>query len=677
MALPIAGAVILGGAKAIATGVGGIFTRPLGAVQSQLGNYALPISLPAIDGIIAAHQRGLIGGLAAYQAAARLGVMFDPEQQAEARVPPLNFERRIWDAAAELQWIRPFPAFWLDALARGMIPEETAAENLREGGAKLSHWRELLPTFWAVPPPGALSDALNRGIIGPGEFDELLKRLGYGEARYREIIDELREAIPSISDLVHMQVREVFSIPLAQELGLYDEFPADIVPHMERLGYFGGPGDMVLSDGEERPLLWPLAYWAAHWQPISPTQNYEMMYRLRPGRMQIYADRLQSLTGQPAQLVPWNMDQVRRWLRVQDYPPGIRDNLAAISFRLPRLIDLRNAFRLRVLTAEQLKEHLLDRGHPPDDADWLTDLFRRQEAARLNQPQEALQRSLTRRTYEAIRCLYRARFINQGEARGRLTITGVTAEVAELFTETVDLERECEKVQTLLRRLRREFLAGDITAADVRVALDAAGWQSDAIDAILEEWGPRLTRRRRQMSTATIQRLHRDGFIDNDEAQRRLRNLGWSTVDAQVFVSESIARMLRSQAIFAYRELQQRVREVRQLARGVEQTARRQAQERLAAARRLEAVQRRSENLARRTQADLRRVAPVARLVRWFARGHIDIDFFTDQLRAQGYPPQAVTNYLREAEDAKREYQARAAGNGQAEPESTAESGSA
>lgn len=666
MALPnlaTAGAGMLG---SVLESVAGLITKPFQSTLGQFANYNFPISLPDISAIIGAQQRGLITDLTAYQAAARKGIMFDPGSASEARFPHPHFERRLWDAAADLQWIRPYPQFMIDAYARGILGRDAAKRLVTRAGGHWNDWAELLGAHYAWPPAGMVLEARNRGYIGRDAMHQYLGHLGIGDADARALVDKMREAIPSISDLIHMQIREAFAWPLAQQLQLYDEFPADIVPWMEKLGYYGGPDQQVQSDGVARRATWPLMYWASHWQPISPTQNYEMMYRLRPGLMALYANRLQALTGQAPNLIPWSMDQVRRWLRVQDYPPAIRDNLAAISFRLPRLWELKSALRLGILQRLQVIQQLLDRGHPSDDAEWIADVWIAQEQRQREAPAEALRKSLVRRNYNALLCLYDTGFASRDVVKGNLQVAGLSEATAELALSVTDLEALCKQTRELLTRFRRDFLVGVLTAQAAKDAMLAAGIQPDRADGHLAFWRTLLTTRRRQLSTEKVLRLLRGGFIGSPEAEQRLANLGWAVADRSVLVTEATARMVRDQALFEFRELQGRVREVRRVAREVEGRLRRQDRERIAAARRLEATQQRAENLGRRTQADLRRIIPISRLIRWYARDYIDEGFLVERLAAQGYSPEAVEGYRRDANEERAKYRESIEANGEA-----------
>lgn len=540
-----------------------------------------------------------------------------------------------WQWAKNLALAVPSADLAAQAFAREAITPQEYVEMLNRAGGRQTIWGDAIQAFYGSPSVGEAISLRNRNVIDDAEFDLLLRRQSLGRARDRELISRLRFTIPSISDLILMQVREAFSPELANRLGLYDESPKQIIPFLEAQGLNWEVGINGNVDGANRPLRWPDMYWAAHWKTISPEQAFRMFHLLRPNRI----ERYQALFPGAK---PFLLDDLKFWLRIQDYPPAIREQLGAINFAPLRLIDIRNALRFKIRDADWAYEQFLDRGSLPDDARVQVDLVNETERQRLLAGARNLERQALSLTIRDALRGYKVGTIDRAAVADLLKANTVDASSIELVLNSIDFEVRTATSEAGVKLIRKRFMDGILGVDGVADELRRAGIVAGRIDSYVIRWRLERDQRYRLVTTAKIQRWAKMGFLTYDDARQRLINLGWSNADTVLYLSETQSEINQ----LTIRNLQ-----------SAQRTARQQAKD-------LQSIAERADSLLRRTQADLRRVSPVSTLVRWLKQGVVGEPFFVSRMRAMGYPDADITRYIRSAIGEEAEQQAQ--GNGQA-----------
>lgn len=530
------------------------------------------------------------------------------------------------------QWTRnlglsvPDPGTIHQAFTRGYIDFDEWKKLLIRSGARDYHWNAVLPAYEAVPSIAETLNLYNRRFLDDKQLDDLLHRNGFADQNNRELIKNLRFTIPSISDLITMQVRETFDPEIANKLGLYDESPSAIIPYFEAQGlnWEVKQADRVTPligsvDKQLRPLTWPDMYWAMHWRPFSPEQVFRMWHVLRPERIARYTDR--GLDVKPADL-----KFVRDWLKIQDYPPRVRDYLAAIAFTPLRLIDIRQALALGVRDRAWAIEQYKDRGVHPDDAEVQADLAleqvrRRRLSAVANLERSSLGRFLANTINE-----YKTGILNRAGAEEILKTATLPDPAVRLVLDNADNEVSSGIVKETLKLIRRRYLDGVSTAADVRAELNRAGITAERGTQYINLWTAQRTQRSRTITTAKIQEWARDGLLPFDEARRRLENLGWSQPDTLLHLAE-IQLDVNKIGVAAVQAAQK--------------TARAQAKE-------LERLIKLSQQQQERMIAELRRLTPVSTLKKWLKLGIISERFFQERMATLRYPANEIILHMQE-----------------------------
>lgn len=558
--------------------------------------------------------------------------------------PRLNNHRIAWMAAKRAMLNRPSTQFVMDCWARGFFdddPEEARLAIVRSGG----DWQALRgyrQTLWNVPAVGDLIEARNRDLITGPQFITWLKRHGFGGVESRNVYHQLRRRLPGPSDVVHFAVKEAFSPDVANPLKLYDEFPQAIMPFMKGHGLAWETDMDIVANGVERKATIADLHWASHWTPISPQQIIGMFHILRPNRLQRYRAAGVNVTAV-------DMMDVQRWLRVNDYPPTVRDNLAALSFTPLRLVDIRSALTLNwrlanepgfaagMPAAMQARirpwnrawgiEQFRDRGVLPEDANTQVDLVYSAAAARLFAPAQAASRTAVRKAVNVILQIYHAGISDRQVARNGLLTLGITAAAADVFLDIEDARIRMEDTAAMIRGTRRGLMSGAITEIDARSRLVQAGMRPDYVQTIVDRWLTELLDNRRHATTERIQRWVAEGRMTPEEGRRRLTNLGWNDADLVLLIQEAQGRalILRARAIRA----------------ADSDNRRRMAQ--------LDKVRRDQIAALEKTQQAIRRQTPVSKLQAAVRKGIITRDQFMRRMLAMGYLPDAARLHLEDA----------------------------
>jgi len=535
------------------------------------------------------------------------------------------------------------------AFTRGYIDFDEWKKLITRSGARDFHWNAVLPAYEAVPSIAESILLYNRRHIDDPTLDAFIHRNGFADQNTRELIKQLRFTIPSISDLITMQVREVFDPKLANELGLYNESPSSIIPYFEAQGLNWGvtQADRVTPllgnvDGQQRQLAWPDLYWGMHWRPFSPEQVFRMWHLLRPERIQRYK-------GRGLNVEPTDLDFVRRWLRIQDYPPNVRDYLSAIAFQPLRLIDIRNALATGVAAdafarennlpppANQLDrevlsrrwaiQQFLDRGVHPDDAEVQADLALATEARKRTAPIANLARGSLSVLIKQVLSFYQTGVASRVLAERTLRENGVAEPTITLSLDNVDRAASEAVTKQTIKLIRQRYMDGATDANGVREELNRAGIVPERGTQYINLWTAQRTQRSRMATTADIQDWAQKGFLTPAEAAQRLRNLGWSEPDTLLHLAEIQANVNQIQARTAQAAVKSSRAQAKEIERLIQETSRQQKE----------------------LRAELRRLTPVSTVKKWLKTGIISQAFFQTRLAAMGYPASEILLHMQEA----------------------------
>lgn len=547
-----------------------------------------------------------------------------------------------WEKVRLAGLARPTINMGLDLWAKSHITTDQLKTIVDTNGGRWDSFDGILPAMFQPLDLNALLMARNRGILSDEKFDLGLQHLGYKRPLQRFVLDQLRESIPPISDLITFAIKDVWNPRAVQTGKLFDGLPREFQEWADKQGLHGGSGITAVINGIQREAKWAEVYWAAHWQPLSPSLAYVMFQRLREGRMERYSRRFPGIQ-------PFTEADLNNQLQIADYPPGVREWLAAVSYNQLRLADIRRAlllntrlatdsvYRAAVEPALAVRgdtynrawaiEQFLDRGLHPDDAAVAADLAVNDATQEASAPIRQLER---RQKVDAIRATldaYALGVVERDETRQLLRDSGMSETGASNATRIVDTKAKTALVKTAVNGIKRDYFAGIISAAEVLTNLTRAGLVVSSAEYYRDKW---VTYRDRTRRTATTQQLLawlKEGLIAIDEVRIRLTNLGWSNTDQLLLLREASIQLSRIQA--------------RTLA-----TAQRQRQ---AQAKELENIQKQALAHQRQLVTDLRAALPRTTIQSALRKGIASAAWARARLLAQGWPLDTIEIWIREA----------------------------
>lgn len=571
----------------------GAVTNPFLTGVGQATNYLSPIVLPTAHAAIMLNLRGQMSDKEAQDIAWSNGAWY----VADATYDENNVYQKSWKDFSKILQPLPDISTVLSGLVRGVIHSDFQEELLRLTAADPKIWGKIIDGFRNQLTPEQVLVLWNRGDINEQQATDALRAYGGFDAAAMARLKTLRHPIPSPTDLVHFVVKDAFDLGTVKSLGYDKEMPAEFVRWMDAQGY--GKEIEIAGEGPGAFELhkWSSLYWWSHWRNLAPTQIYELLHRSRPSK----DDPSKSMLGD---FPPFTMADVSLHLKTADYPQPIREQLAALSYRVPSTQQIRTFLRYDVINREKAKSYYQDRGYTADDAEVITESEMRRvkvmKGARYAQ-------FLKARVLEA----YQLGTIDANAVQNALEPVGwLPDEIAGMLL-SIDLDRESEAFKAVLKSIKQAFLLGVISENIARNTLAVEGIQADVIQTYLRTWRAMLSLPRKQLSTERALQLYRIGLLSRQDAITRLENLGWATPELVLQLAATDRQILED---------------------GLKEQAKRQREQR---------------QRERESRAPLIKV-PVARLIKWLCTGRIDEGTFRERMRAHGWQPVDVDRLISE-----------------------------
>lgn len=511
-----------------------------------------------------------------------------------------------------------------------------------------------------------------RGIIRSKEklYEECRK---VGVLRADDVDRFLRttEQQVTISDAIHWNVRDVFD-PTKQGLKEIKEeykLAKDLQQVGRMIGY--NPFEITNEKGE-RVTYDPVELdFIASYQEASPTQTYEGLHRLRPGRTHLFEitipdkriDELKIILpgtdmrptadgrGTIVRPKPITLFEVAKNLKEHDYNPIWRAMLAAISYRVVGRIDLRRLYRIGAFgepkgtggfqllkngeylpvgkAEKEVTERYQDEGYSPTDATYLA------YYTAFEWGESATNKKRTKRIGYYCKAI-KLGVVTREDAIDKLQlITGSRDDAIEI-ADTCELEHRLQVVTATIQAIRRRFLDGTSDVDDARKRLGIAGVANVRIGELLDLWKVQMQKRPKEVTAQQLCVWYNAGLIQRRAFARRLELIGYNEHDADVIIKHcELGELARSAKI---RERQARAAE--RAKRTLLTAAEREAKERVRAQEK--ALVR---FLALRSEKNLRE---------WWAEGSISPALIRETFLARGNADADITRWLQRNNPNKR-----------------------
>ena len=331
------------------------------------------------------------------------------------------------------------------AVVSGQIPPERGFAYAARAGVPDADFRVMLDTAGQTLAPRELLDLLNRREIEVPDVERFLRESNLKD-KFIPLLLKLRFNLLGASDYIRFAVKDVYTKDNKLAADLQQDFPEQVADKLSRLGY--APEDA-------------LGAWMAHWELPSPTQVYEMYHR--------------SLIGE---------GDVIDYLKQADYSPKWRDNLLKISFNPLTRVDVRRAYKLGVVTLEQVAKTYRDLGYDKANAEILAEFTKQDADTERVQERELLVGPVK----TSALAMYKARRISEDQLRQVLANLKYPKETVDRFIADIEFVREQDHREDIASALKSAYVKALRTRDDTIILLRQAGWDGEALDQLLETW---------------------------------------------------------------------------------------------------------------------------------------------------------------------------------------------
>jgi hypothetical protein len=406
------------------------------------------------------------------------------------------------------------------AVIQSAITESDGRERLRYDGIAGSNADTLLAIAGMPIEPSQALTLYNRwraGLAKVGRlYDESWVRQALSESRlklkYNDAIVDLADQFLGAADYIRFGVRDAYDDAVAKRDRTDEDFPATLGPTLRALGY---------RDEDAR------AAWRAHWELPSPTQAYEMLHR---GLI--------------------TKDDLADYLRQADYAPRWRPLLEAISYSPLTRVDVRRAYKLGVVTLDQVRQTYKDLGYDDTNADILAkftaedaDTERRQERELLVGPIKA----------KAL-ALYQDRRLTEANLRNVLANLGYATELVDRYIADIEFVRIADERNEISGAIKAAYVRGLRSRDDTINLLGLYGWESELVDELLTVWDVLRTTtelqphqlQTRDLTKTEVVSAYSEGITTGEDARASLLALGYD--DSEVATIIALADLKRSKA---------------------------------------------------------------------------------------------------------------------------------
>jgi hypothetical protein len=463
------------------------------------------------------------------------------------------------------------------------------------------------------------------------------------------------EQLPTPSDAIRFAVKDAYDITKLGRAEMKDEL--DDNKGLIQLFNALGIRELTTTDTNGTSIKHdiPLFHWLSSYAEISPTQSYEMLHRLRPGRLSQYRMNVTPTDGQKqrgtiagSKVISRNGDgtwtiepdvvtftDVQRLLKEVDYNPIWRSRLAAISYHTIGRVDLRRFYALGIfgkplgvsgfvlrdgvavtangVAEKEIYERFQDMGYNATDAMYNAHFT----AANWQKTKDgSVNNTRIRQTCEA----WREGVIDRQTANDRLEQILGSKDTAKQQLDNCETATKLKTVKATVNAIRRLYMRAETDETDTRRLLTKSGVLSSRQDELIQLWTIQRAGNSKQMAASVMCQWYQNGLISLGEIHIRLTRYGYTKADADNIVKHC-------QMGFAAKTVAERNRRIKAI-----------EQENDKARRYADKLQKIADDKAADTKATFLKGRTDANLKAWFAAGQISGEEIYATLLLRGMP---------------------------------------
>lgn len=543
----------------------------------------------------------------------------------------------------------------IEAFLRDYIPETLLRCILQLHGRDANEYMVYVKARSEKLAPKEAIQWVRRHKMGDDAERAALRALGWLDVDQREAFRELYWELPGIADHLEWLRKNVFDDEYVQHFKLMDGFEERFWPKF---------GDDLTALGMKKEYA--ALHYAAHWLNPSFSQQFDMVQRLRQGRV-------------PDNLV-FTRDDLLRTMQEMDVGVYFRERLEAVSHPVPNLtltlqmyqygtVDddeliemlkdlgfsdvnaakIRDSQRIKVkrlqtsaahgltptalgqayavggIRADEVRSRMRELGF---DDQYSDDMMRRSEIELKYSPIRRIQQQTMRSALATQLGAYKCGAISAEDTLSVYRNAGIPDDIARIAVSNVDSAIEVQLCNQQVNTFRQALIAGKATPEAIEEILLKVGIPPLRVKQYMDSWKLQLKVKAPAATASQILRWVGSGLLDASVARARLINLGWTDPDLALSLAESLSKLQSLQ-----NRLQRQAAQSQAAAQKAALRLAKEAQQTAAAARRL-----------------ARGIASIRTLQQWYAELLLDDTEFMDYADARGYDPDIAAKYLAEAQ---------------------------
>lgn len=410
---------------------------------------------------------------------------------------------------------------------RQQLSLSDAREHWHALGYEERWFDKLLGLGEAFFQPSEILTLWRRNLITDFEAETMLAQIGF-RGEKGEQLKELAFALPPVQDLVLFAVREVFQLERAAELGQLEGLPPDILQaYQDKFGGFGSDVEgsiRAFSEFTKQAGVapeWAAAYWAAHWRLPGVQSLFTMVHRLAPDILELQRKGFEA-AGINVDDLAFDMEELQKVLKAQDFSPFFREKLTAIAFHPLTRVDVRRIHALGLIDDEELIMRYRELGFSPDNAELMGE-FTKAYNFREDEPDEQETRELTR---TQILKFFENGALTFEAAQEQLETIGYSTEAALTFVSLKAAAVLDDEIGLRLDVIRTRFKTEDIDFGEAGNLIDELGLPPLQKDKELARLELERDRQEFHPSMGDLTKFVSEGILSVNEYENALENIG-------------------------------------------------------------------------------------------------------------------------------------------------------
>lgn len=351
---------------------------------------------------------------------------------------------------------------------------------------------------------------------GADALDNELLQLGYSNQRYRQLLSDLYDRVPSATEVLNDLRRGTAEPALVTRYGLDDKLPAPL-PDLYRRA--------LAAEGITPEVFQRV--WRQTWDQGGIGRAEQALIRLRPGDV-------------PA-AIEFTEDDFRNFLAMSDIPPFWIERLRELAYRPVAFRQINQLVQQGGLAHPDVVKLWRNIGYRPEDADALATAGERQSAM------QAASQGHGFTPAEIVKLLV-AHEMTDAAADGWLARLRLRPEEIDTLHQRVAAERDAAHRRERIAAIRTAFVHGSIIDSDAIIKLGEMGVVGAEAQFEVDTWKLAKQQHAHPLSRAEVVQLLRDGLITGDQYVLRLRLLGYTADDAEASLAIVLAGMRTAQA---------------------------------------------------------------------------------------------------------------------------------